>query len=75
MAISPASQKQLDYLLRLANKKYGTQASYLSQVRTELGLSSSSTRTARGGWSSQAISASCIRPSTSPPWAAAPPGH
>lgn len=41
MTTTPATDKQIDYLLALANKKYGTRASHLSQLRRELNLSSS----------------------------------
>lgn len=37
---TPATAKQLDFLLALANKKLGTSHGFLSQVRNELGLSS-----------------------------------
>lgn len=36
-----ATTNQIDYLLALANRKFGTQAKHLSQVRRELNLSSS----------------------------------
>ena len=36
-----ATDKQIDYLLALANRKFGTQARYLSQIRRELNLSTS----------------------------------
>ena len=35
-----ATQKQIDYLLILVNRKQGTSYRYLSQARGELGLSS-----------------------------------
>ncbi len=41
MTRQPATPKQISYILQLVNARHGTRHSYLSQARTELGLSSS----------------------------------